>query len=573
MRTEQLGCLAVMLVLVTSIGTQAQQPADLVVFNGKVLTMDAQDSVVEAVAVRGGKILAVGTTAEIRKLAGPSTQLVDLHGRSVTPGLIDAHLHFADVSPLYSVDLSNATTIGDVQRMVKERVSKAKPGDWIEGRGWDEGKLSEHRYIRAQDLDAVAPANPVWLTHTTGHYGVGNSAALRLAKITAETKDPPAGTIDRDANGQPTGVLKESAMEPVRTLIPPPTPSQLYDGYLRMMDALHREGMTAIKDPGIHEENWAAYTKLLNDNKLTIHLFTLWYGGTTLESVRPVIARLNQLPRPHAAGSNDLLIAGGIKLFMDGSGSARTAWMYDDWNKNWKDVDSGNRGYPAIEPQIYRQMVSEIHDAGIHVSTHAVGDRAIDWVVDTYDEVLKAKPTPALRHGIIHANLPTDHAIGTMVELERRYDAAYPEAQAEFMWWLGAYADNLGEKRAQRLIPLQTYLKKGISWAGGSDYSVTPFPARYGIWSSVARQTLNGTYGPQPFGRAEAVDIHAALRSYTIWAAHQLFLEDKIGSIEIGKDADLAVWDRDWYTVPTDVVKDMKCEMTIFAGKVIWTKD
>jgi len=396
-----------MLVLVTSIGTQAQQPADLVVFNGKVLTMDAQDSVVEAVAVRGGKILAVGTTAEIRKLAGPSTQLVDLHGRSVTPGLIDAHLHFADVSPLYSVDLSNATTIEDVQRMVKERVSKAKPGDWIEGRGWDEGKLSEHRYIRAQDLDAVAPANPVWLTHTTGHYGVGNSAALRLAKITAETKDPPAGTIDRDANGQPTGVLKESAMEPVRTLIPPPTPSQLYDGYLRMMDALHREGMTAIKDPGIHEENWAAYTKLLNDNKLTIHLFTLWYGGTTLESVRPVIARLNQLPRPHAAGSNDLLIAGGIKLFMDGSGSARTAWMYDDWNKNWKDVDSGNRGYPAIEPQIYRQMVSEIHDAGIHVSTHAVGDRAIDWVVDTYDEVLKAKPTPALRHGIIHANQPT----------------------------------------------------------------------------------------------------------------------------------------------------------------------
>src|ERR1044071_7229826 len=130
MRTEQLGCLAVMLVLVTSIGTQAQQPADLVVFNGKVLTMDAQDSVVEAVAVRGGKILAVGTTAEIRKLAGPSTQLVDLHGRSVTPGLIDAHLHFADVSPLYSVDLSNATTIEDVQRMVKERVSKAKPGDW-----------------------------------------------------------------------------------------------------------------------------------------------------------------------------------------------------------------------------------------------------------------------------------------------------------------------------------------------------------------------------------------------------------------------------------------------------------
>jgi predicted amidohydrolase YtcJ len=142
------------------------------------------------------------------------------------------------------------------------------------------------------------------------------------------------------------------------------------------------------------------------------------------------------------------------------------------------------------------------------------------------------------------------------------------------MWWIGDnYAGNLGEKRSQRLIPLQTYLKQGILWAGRSDYSVTPYPARYGIWASVARQTLKGTYASQPFGTAEAVDIHAALRSYTIWAAHQLFLEDKIGSIEVGKNADLAVWDRDWYTVPTDAVKDMKCEMTIFAGKVIWTKD
>jgi predicted amidohydrolase YtcJ len=364
-------------------------------------------------------------------------------------------------------------------------------------------------------------------------------------------------------------------MELVHTLVPAYTTEQMRDGYVRMMQQLNREGMTAIKDPGIREENWEIYSQLAKDNKLTLHLFTLWYGGTSLESLRPVLQRLQQLPRPRTAGrKDDLLIAGGIKLFMDGSGGARTAWMYDDWNKGQNGIDAGNKGYPAIEPQTYREMIRAIHDAGIHVSTHAVGDRAIDWVVDTYGEVLKAKPTADLRHGIIHANLPSDHAIATMAQLEKQYAAAYPEAQAEFMWWIGDnYAGNLGEKRSQRLIPLQTYLKQGILWAGGSDYSVTPYPARYGIWASVARQTLKGTYASQPFGTAEAVDIHAALRSYTIWAAHQLFLEDKIGSIEVGKNADLAVWDRDWYTVPTDAVKDMKCEMTIFAGKVIWTKD
>jgi predicted amidohydrolase YtcJ len=575
MRTEKLRLFAVLLWWLTSAGAQTQPPADLVLVNGKVITMDAKDSVVEAVAVRSSKIIAVGTTAEIRKLAGLSTRSVDLHGRSVTPGLIDAHLHFADVSPLYSIDLSNVTSIADVQRLVRERVSKARPGEWIEGRGWDEGKLAERRYIRADDLDAVAPANPVWLSHTTGHYGVANSAALQLAKITAETKDPHAGTIDRNAAGAPTGVLKEAAMELVHTLVPAYTTEQMRDGYVRMMQQLNREGMTAIKDPGIREENWQIYSQLAKDNKLTIHLFTLWYGGTSLESLRPVLERLQQLPRPRTAGSNgDLLIAGGIKLFMDGSGGARTAWMYDDWNKNQNGIDAGNKGYPAIEPQTYREMIRAIHDAGIHVSTHAVGDRAIDWVVNTYADALKAKPTLDLRHGIIHANLPSDHAIATMAQLEKQYAAAYPEAQAEFMWWIGDnYAGNLGEKRSQRLIPLQTYLKQGILWAGGSDYSVTPYPARYGIWASVARQTLKGTYASQPFGTAEAVDIHAALRSYTIWAAHQLFLEDKIGSIEVGKNADLAVWDRDWYTVPTDAVKDMKCEMTIFAGKVIWTKD
>jgi len=227
---------------------------------------------------------------------------------------------------------------------------------------------------------------------------------------------------------------------------------------------------------------------------------------------------------------------------------------------------------PSI-PDAYRRIVIDLHNAGIHVSTHAIGDRAIDWVVDTYELALNAKPTRGLRHGIIHDNTPSDHAIEVTARLQRDFDAAYPESQAPFMWWIGDnYAGNLGPDRVLRLKPFHTFLQKGIQWTGGSDYPVTPFPARYGLWSSVTRTTLNGTYGATPFGLRESVDIRAALRSYTTWAAHQLFLEDRIGSIETGKDADIAVWDRDPYTVPVDALKDLRCELTLFKGRVVYRR-
>ena len=284
-----------------------------------------------------------------------------------------------------------------------------------------------------------------------------------------------------------------------------------------------------------------------------------------------VLARLSALPRPPASLGNGLLFAGGAKIYMDGSGGARTAWLYDPWHKNSTAVDSGNYGYPTTDTTVYRQMVRMFHRAGITVGTHAIGDRAIDWVVDTYAAVLRETPTRGLRHTVIHANIPSDHAIETMAALEKQYDAAYPESQAPFIWWIGdTYAGNFGPARAQRLNPFHTYLARGIPWGGGSDYPVTPFPARYGIWATVARTTLKGTYGAQPFGTAQSVDVHAALRSYTSWAARLLFLEDRVGTLERGKRADVAVWDRNPYAVSTDSLKDMKCELTILDGRVVW---
>ncbi len=554
-------------------GASAQNAADLVLLNGKVLTVDASDAIAQAVAIAGGKIIAVGSNEAVRARTGSGTQVVDLRGRTVTPGLIDTHVHFSEVNALYSVDLSDVAvrSLADVLKRVADQVARTKPGEWVRGSGWDEGKLAERRYITAADLDKVAPNNPVWLTHTTGHYGVGNTYALKMAEVRKDTNDPPAGTIDRDAQGDPTGVMKESATGLVTRLIPPFTREQQKEGLVAMVRDFNKEGMTAAKDPGIGQQKWELYQELLTEGRLTVRMFALWAGARRVEDAAQVLARVRANPRPPASLGDGVLWSGGVKMYMDGSGGARTAWMHDDWNKNFTEKDVGNVGYPATPPEAYRRIVTELHNAGVHVSTHAIGDRAIDWVVDTYDQALAAKPTRGLRHGIIHDNTPSDHAIEVTARLQKEFDAGYPEAQAEFIWWIGDnYAANLGPARALRLSPLRTFVNKGIKWAGGSDYGVTPFPARYGLWASVARRTLNATYGPTPFGVKESIDIKTALRSYTMWAAHQVFLDDRIGSIEVGKDADIAVWDRDLYSVPTDDLKDLKCELTVFRGKVVY---
>jgi predicted amidohydrolase YtcJ len=550
-----------------------QDAPDAILVHGKVLTVDAHDSIAEAIAIRDGRILRVGTSADILAMATEKTRVIDLHGKAATPGMIDAHGHFADggVNVLYHLDLSKAASIAEVRTLVQQKVATLKPGEWLLGDGWDESKLAELRYLYAADLDSLTPHNPAWLMHTTGHYGVANSAALRLAKIDRTTPNPPAGTIDRDANGAPTGVLKEAAMAAVASLVPPPTPEQEVNGLLAVQDELHREGMTAVKDADIHQQTWDAYKQLLDTGKLTQHVCVLWHAGTTMASARATLQVLESLPKAPQSLGDGRLLSCGAKLYMDGSGGARTAWLYADWNKNSHDVDTGNRGYPATDPAVYRSEVLLFHNAGYHVGTHAIGDRAIDWVVDTYAQALAAKPTPGLRHSIIHANIPTDHAIQAMAAMQARYDAGYPESQAPFLWWIGdTYAGNFGTQRSLRLNPFATYLRSHVIWAGGSDYFVTPLPARYGIWASVVREPLKGVYGMHPFGTAEAVDVHTALRSYTAWAARQLFLEDRIGSLEVGKDADIAVWDADPYSVAPEALKDLKCDLTLFHGAIVY---
>jgi hypothetical protein len=287
--------------------------ADRVLVNGRILTVDEKDTIAQAVAIRDGRIVAVGTNAVIGALVGPGTQTIDLKGRTATPGLLDAHCHFADGGlqrEALDVGYPAVKSVTDAVAALRDRAGRTKPGAWIEGRGWDEGKLAERRYILASDLDPVSGDHPVWLTHTTGHYGVANGAALRAAGITRDTPDPAGGTIDRAADGTPTGVLKENAMALVTRLVPPPSAEARLEAIRAFARDFNREGMTGLKDPGIGEEEWEAYQRALALGALSVRVFALWHGGESIEDARQRIQRIAPFTKPYRSTGDDHLVSG-----------------------------------------------------------------------------------------------------------------------------------------------------------------------------------------------------------------------------------------------------------------------
>jgi predicted amidohydrolase YtcJ len=550
---------------------------DFILVNARVVTMDADDTIAEAVAVSGNSISAVGTTADVSRLAGPSTETIDLGGRTVTPGLIDTHNHFAwgalDERSSLDIEYPAVTSIRDIRERVRAAASRLDPGEWIVGSKWDAGKLEERRDIVAADLDDVSPDNPVWLLHTSAHYGVANSLALEMAGVDADTPAPDGGVIARNDDGAPTGILADQAMSLVSSATPPVTTGDFADAIADQVSLLNQEGITTIKDPEIDQRHWDAYATVLANGNLSVRVFTLWRVPDTMTEARELLQQIAPMTDPRGDAGTEL-ISGGVKIYIDGSGTARTAWMHEDWNENFSDLDEGNTGLTYLEPDLLFDQIRLFHDAGIHIGTHAIGDRAIDFTMDAYDRVLADNPVPGLRHSIIHCNLPTDHAMDLMVKLQQQYDAAYPEVQPAFLWWIGdAYAANFGPERSLRVLPLGTFEKRGIKWAGASDFNVSPYAPRYAFWAASARETMLATHGSNPWGTDEAVAVHDTLRAYTATAARQVFLEDRIGSIEVGKLADIVAWDRDLYSIPTAELKEVRPALTFMNGEVVYRAD
>ncbi len=559
----------------------ASKPADMVLEHGIVLTVDADDQIAQAIAVRNGRIVAVGTDSSMAALVGQKTRVIDLAGHTVTPGLIDTHAHIitSGSDSLFQIDETRVASVAALLAQVKAKAELTPPGGWIEGFGWNEGVLAEHRGPTIAELDEVSGGHPVLLENITHHYAIVDSAALALAHINATTQDPAGGTIVHDAAGQPNGLLKEmAATSLVSRLIPAITREQLKTTLRTLIGQMHAEGMTGFKDPFIEAETWDAYLDLARTEGLNSHACTLIFAGATLGSAKTALAliqkaRADVKSLPGGDDGRDLGVC-GAKILLDGSAMAHTAWRNEDYPIDPHRPMPPGRGFPTVQPDAYRQMVFLFNKAGVPVGTHAIGDRAIDLAVDAYAAALADTPSIGLRHSIIHAHEPTEHALTGMADLQKRYDAGIPEVQAGFLWWIGnPLLTAFGPEQSQHLKPLATYRKRHILFAGGSDFGVTPLPARYGLWASVAREPLHPVPGnPHPFGTEESIDIHTALRSYTMWAARQLFIEQQTGSIEVGKWADLAVWDRNPYAVPTAEIKDMRCLTTFYKGKVVFEK-
>ena len=567
--------LAVLMLCLSACGQQQQTTMvpDLILVNAHVATMDAADSIAQAVAVTGDKITAVGSEDEIRQLAGPHTELIDVGGNTITPGFIDTHNHFAwgalDESSPLNIEYPAVTSIEEIKEQVRLRADSLDAGEWVIGSRWDAGKLLEKRDMTAADLDVVSPDNPVWLLHTSAHYGVANTRALIQAGIDATMPDPDGGVIVRDDEGNPNGILTDQAMALVSAITPEVSAEDFVSAVTERVGFLNAEGVTTIKDPEIDQRHWDAYKTISENGDLSVRVFTLWRVPDTLAEARELLQHIT--PMMNAGGDAVDLISGGVKIYIDGSGTARTAWMYDDWNENFTDVDEGNTGLTYLETDLLLEQIRLFHDAGVHIGTHAIGDRAIDFTLDSYDRVLADKPTAGLRHSIIHSNLPTDHAMDLMVKLQRDYDAAYPEIQPAFLWWIGdAYAGNFGPERSQQVLPLRTFQERGIKWAGSSDFNVSPYAPRYALWAASAREAMLGTYGENPWGTDESISVHDTLRAYTINAARQVFLEHKVGSIEVGKLADIVVWDRDLYSIPVAELKEVEPVMTLLNGEVVY---
>ncbi len=534
--------------------------ADLILINGKIITVDEAFSNVEAVAVKNGMFLATGSTKEMKKFKGETTEIIDLDGKTVLPGLYDSHLHM--VSTGATLQVINCRTppmrsIADMAKTVGENTKKMKPGEWIIGRGWDQAKLSDHRNPTRYDFDKVAPDNPVYLVRTCGHLAVVNSKALELAKITKNTKDPVGGRIVRDEKGEATGMLEESpAMVLARDLIPPDDIETKVKQIKAASDAFNEVGLTSVIEAGVTEDEIVAYQLALERGLLKVRVNYMLRAIDGNEPEAKSMQRIENFPMITGYG-NDMLRFQGLKILIDGGIGGKTALLREPYEN---DTRTGLLTVPIDKLQ---RLVDAANKRGMLSGIHCCGGKAMDIVIEAFKKTNKVKPIKGRRFYLIHAYQPSEQNFKDCKKFE------IPVAsQPDFLYYLGdSYAENVGLKRAAWLKPHRAWLDKGILVAAGTDSPVTPYPPFPCLWAAVARKTeLKKT----SLGLDQRVTREEAIRMYTIKGAYLSFEEKIKGSIEPGKLADMIVLDRDILTCPEDDIKDTRVLRTILGGKTVY---
>jgi predicted amidohydrolase YtcJ len=531
---------------------------DLIALNGRIYALDAADTIAQAIAIKDGRFLAIGSDAEIERLAGASTQRVDLAGRAVIPGIFDSHVHMLEVgAKLSMLRLDECTSAEQMMELVRARADETPPGNWIIGQGWNEANFAGGRLPTRADIDPATAEHPVVLMRFF-NTDLVNSHALHLAGITRHTADPSNGKIERDATGEPNGLLRASAKALVRCLIPKPTMEQMQQSIRSGCAHLHRFGITSIVEPGLQPQEIRAYQAVYQEGALSmrVNVMPSWHGFLEEESEAQLDYRAKELGI-HSGIGDEWLRIGALKMAIDGGTTPHTAYMYEPYEGDTELV-----AFNRLEVDALQHYFRTAQELGWDVGIHCCGDHAQDLAVDTFAAVARAVPRRDARHSIIHAYFPTPRALGQMAQY--RIAAVI---QPTFIYWEGDLLfRDVGARRAANYKPARKYLKHGVVTIASSDdpstVSADPFVALYAL---VTRQNKLG----QSIAPQEAISRKEALRAYTLGGTWLTREEHLKGSIEVGKLADLAVLDRDYFAVPDAAIKDIQVDLTMVGGKVV----
>lgn len=544
--------------------------ADLILLNGNVYTVNQKMPHAEAVAVKGDRIVFVGTNAAVKPYHGPNTRVIDLHGATVVPGMTDAHYHFLGVGQReMNLNLEGITSLEDFLAKVKERVDKAKAGEWITGRGWIETFWKGQAFPTRWDLDKISPHNPVILGRSDGHGAVANSLALQAGGVTKETKDPFGGQILRDKEtGEPTGMLLDNAQGLVRRRVPPSADGNDEQAAILADKRSLGLGWTQIQDPGGSYRDVELYQKLYGEGRMKIRIYKA-VSGPGPEADR----LLREGPIIEAYGNR--LNVRTIKAYADGALGSRGAALLAPYSDvpEVKDADGSmkpNVGFLRVKDEDLMPMLKTALQKGIQVETHAIGDYGNRFILDEYEKALKAVPKaqrkiaePRWRdeHSQIvnPADIPRFAKLGILASMQPSHaigDLHFAPGRLGMQRLNGAYAWN-------------SFIKLGVKVPGGSDAPVERGEPMIEFYAAVARKDIRG-YSGEGWHPEERVSREDALKMFTIWPAYAAFEETLRGSIEVGKLADFTVLSADIMQIPEMEILKTHCEMTVIGGEIVY---
>jgi predicted amidohydrolase YtcJ len=529
--------------------TSAHSAPDKIYVNGRVWT-GADDALwAEAIAVEGERIVAVGSSAQIGKLATADTRRLDLHGAFVAPGFIDNHVHFIESGlGLDHVDLRKANTPERFNALIGEAAARKKPGEWVLSGGWDHelwgGELPSRDWIDARTRNTA-----VFVTRLDGHMALANSKALSLAGIDERTADPPGGTIVRDENGRPTGVLKDRAQDLVAAHIPAESEEQLDRALQKATDQALRVGLTQVHDMGMYTwRSLETYRRAQAANTLRIRV----YSFVPLKDWK----RMADYVAKHGRGS-DWLRWGALKGYVDGSLGSTTAWFY----KPYLD-EPQTSGLIMVDPEVQRGYVRDADRAGLHIAVHAIGDRANDWLLDTYRQVAAENGPRDRRWRVEHAQHLAPSAIARFAQ-----QGVIPSMQPYHAIDDGRWAHKrIGDERLKGTYAFRSLLDANAPLTFGSDWSVAPLDPLLGIYAAVTRRTIDGA-NPNGWLPEQKITVEQALRAYTRANAYAGFQEKSLGQIRPGYLADFVVLSDDLMRIAPEKIADVKVLRTVIAGR------